>query len=181
MVESIDFFKLFEYWVEKHKSIYSYIHINGLMFEEILYKTMTDCAFHVDWTPGSHKPGGDMVSNNISISCKSGKLNKSGVLRISGSRTTSHKTIEDKLKFFKSTKPDIYMCMTICDDEYHLIKFDSKVIKYGSSKDWGEDDKKWYYDNGPIKFKIFKSMSDQLWMKIDLLALNIKPIMKIKV
>lgn len=112
-----------------------------------------------------------MTTEGIRISNKSGKL-KNNKLKISGSRLTKHKTIEDKIAFISQDHEDYIFCLAQEDNNYFLVVIDSSNFRY-QDKDWQETYGKsgnltgWKCEGNGIKATISRSMSDQLWLTLD--------------
>jgi hypothetical protein len=115
------------------------------------------------------------------ISCKTGaktyvKKLDSTFIKINGSRTTKHKTIEEKKKFFAIKKEDVYFCLARNKKEwefgqkkYYLSIF--KTLNHAKlewKETFGKNGKStgWSASSDEMKCKISKSMSDQLWTEV---------------
>jgi len=163
-----------------HKSIYSKVKIKAEMFEEILYKSLCKISNNVVWNYNSHMTGVDIVFEGVRISCKSGKITKNK-LKYSGSRTTTYKSIKDKVSFLSNNHEDIIVFLAEQNGMYHLYTIPSSFIIFGSPEEWKEDMKKWKRVDGYLSMSINKSMSDQLWVEIDLEKICANPIMSITI
>lgn len=156
------------------------------ILEELLVKSLHRAGMQTDWKPDfNHKVGKDLkvLSTGERISIKTGKITARKTradrdLTISGSRLTSHTTLEDKLKFISDKKEDSYMLLTLSPEStlinrcYELVIFDTKVLNY-STAPWlpkfGRDN---FTQTGfeaqtkAYSAKITHSMSDQLWTQL---------------
>ena len=107
------------------------------------------------WEGGGHSVGADVIAENdlrygifpknSRIQNKSGSINlKNQTIKWNGHRTTSHKTIEEKVDFISQNHYDFYVMLGRVKKEweqgkrvYHLIIFDSNKIDYSKLK-WEE-------------------------------------------
>jgi len=159
--------------------------ITGTIWEEILANSFSDIGYATTWKPdNSHKIGEDMRIvdfTNSRISCKSGvrKNNRSHNLgpcvEYSGSRTTSFKTLEEKLEHLSKNHYD-YQFMLSKNDKfdgtYKLIIIRSDMcnvtdLEWEPNKNGNPND---YVSKvgGPFKGVITGSMSGQLWVTVPL-------------
>lgn len=159
--------------------------ITGTIWEEILSKSFTEIGHSTTWKPdNSHKVGEDMriISlENSRISCKSGvithnRTHKLGeCVQFSSSRTTSFKTLEEKLQHLSKSHYDYHFMLSKkdkFDGTYKLliIKADNCNVgdlEWESNKNGKPDD---YVSKvgGPFKATITGSMSGQLWITLPL-------------
>ena len=145
------------------------------------------------WEGGGHSVGADVIAENdlrygifpkgSRIQNKSGSINlKNQTIKWNGHRTTSHKTIEEKVDFISQSHYDFYVMLGRVKKEwdqgkkvYHLIIFDSDKIDYSKLK-WEEKMSK---DNSkvtgwkgigelPYSADITISTSHQLWTTANL-------------
>ena len=96
--------------------------ITGTIWEELLAKSFTEIGYETTWKPdNSHKVGEDMriISlENSRISCKSGvitynRTHKLGeCVQFSSSRTTSFKTLEEKLDHLSKRHYDYHFMLS---------------------------------------------------------------------
>lgn len=147
-------------------------------WEENLSIALKQAGFGSDWQPDfNHVSGKDQTTDDgVRISNKSGTLYSDSV-KISGSRLTKHKTIEDKIAFLSDVKEDYIFCLSTDKNKtvnrgYHLIVIDSQKINY-HEQDWVEvhgADKMsgWSCKCEGFSADIKRTMSDQLWTKIKL-------------
>jgi len=147
----------------------------GEQWEETLHRSFEDIGYSTTWVPNrSHKIGEDMSLKNISktrISCKSGQLVKNKTLdkncvKFNGSRTTSYKTLEEKIRHLSKSHDDYYFMLSKTKPfnfRYKLLVFNSSICKV-DKLDWclSKSGKSWN-GNGAFIATIGKSMSDQLW------------------
>lgn len=159
--------------------------ITGTIWEELLSKSFNEIGYETTWKPdNSHKIGEDMriVSlENSRISCKSGvithnRTHKLGeCVQFSSSRTTSFKTLEEKLDHLSKRHCDYHFMLSKCD------KFDGTykllIIKANNCNvrdlEWepNKNGKPGDYVSrigGPFKATITGSMSGQLWVTLPL-------------
>lgn len=171
----------FKEYLNLHHQLYSG-QCKAELWEDITAKALRAAGFGSDWTPDyNHIVGLDQrTDTGVAISNKSGKLNKDNTsIKISGSRLTKHKTIEDKLNFLSNKPEDFIFCLSTNRKEwandlkkYYFIVIDAKKLDYHNHK--------WYptysrrgdvvtgYDciTENYSAKISNTMSDQLWTDI---------------
>ena len=164
-------------YISKHHELYS-TSVKAEQWEEILFKALTENNFSASWESGSHKVGEDIKTEEFGrISCKGGALKqtryKNESLSISGSRTTSYKTLDSKIMYLSSSHDDHYFCLAKYKKDinsgnycYKLIVFPSKLIK-PSNLEWKEKGKNFCAEGIGITQKIQTSMSGQLWTDLD--------------
>ena len=143
-------------------------------WEETLHNAFVDCGHNTTWKPDrSHKVGEDMRVGNIEnsrISCKSGQFIKprGGVdsVKFNGSRTTSQKSLQDKLDHLCGDHDDWYFLLAKnkpFDKTYKLLIFESSKCKVNKLT-WTENKSgKQFIGTGEFQASINKSMSSQLW------------------
>jgi hypothetical protein len=174
-----------------HHTLYRFP-VKAELWEDIFDQCINgDCS---DWIPGGHDVGTDVLceTTGTRYQNKGGEVNlKKGTITWSGHRTTSHRTINDKIKFISQKHCDEYVMLARNKKEwvngnkiYYLINFNSSLIDY-SKLNWSETYSKkgklsgWVGKNDklPYSAKISLSMSAQLWTEcsIDYLE-NIKKI-----
>jgi hypothetical protein len=174
-----------------HHTLYRFP-VKAELWEDIFDQCINgDCS---DWIPGGHDVGTDVLceTTGTRYQNKGGEVNlKKGTITWSGHRTTSHRTINDKIKFISQKHCDEYVMLARNKKEwvngnkiYYLISFNSSKIDYSKLK-WSETYSKtgkltgWVgvNDKLPYSAKISLSMSAQLWTEcsIDYLE-NIKKI-----
>lgn len=144
--------------------------LKGEFFEHQFYLSCIREKYTVtDYKFGSHKSGPDMIVNNNKISCKGGTLT-SNSYKFSGSRTTSSKTLEEKLKFVTTLEEDyiIGLISTVNDFsptiDYQLLLVDASKLKFNSLT-WEKFDNK-MTGTGAFKAEFIFTMSDQLWVEV---------------
>lgn len=171
--------------LKQHHDLYSG-RCKGEYWEENCATALKQSGFGSDWKPDfNHGVGTDQITDcGIRISNKSGKLtNKGDTLEISGSRLTSYKTLAEKLSFLSNKHEDYIFCLATDERDwkvnfrrYKFIVIDSSALDYQSAV-WTDmlGTKKTNHNqvvghscigNG-FTAKIQKSMSDQIWTKID--------------
>lgn len=142
------------------------------IFESIL------CNYQQKISPNNHMKGYDIKHLENKISIKSGTVNN-GLLTFSYSRTTEHKTLEDKINYLssfdnlivglasekiKNDNPNI-----ITKVRYHLYYFPADQIDLKNMK-WEEHENCYFGSNEETKtvVDIKKKMSDQPWITLPL-------------
>jgi hypothetical protein len=166
-------------------SLFKSCRLKAEYWEEVLFQALTESGYeNVNWEAHSHKIGEDLNIDNDRISCKSGKIVNKRFLRkkcleISSHRTTTYKTLEEKLDFLSVKLVDTYFCLVNPNPRdksnlsYHLYIFDAKIIDVNKLR-WTKVPSGWT-GVGYFMAKIVKKMSDQLWLSIPLELLP-KPI-----
>lgn len=169
----------------QHHSLYSG-KCKSENWEELCSKALILSGLGSDWKPNAnHNVGKDQMTNcGLRISNKSGKLNKENtILEISGSRLTSHKTLEEKLKFLSHKHEDFILCLASKDEDwnigkkiYYFIIIDSKNLNYEEAI-WEDMISTRSKNIGKItghkckgvgfSAKILNTMSHQIWTKIE--------------
>lgn len=159
--------------------------ITGTIWEELLSRSFNQIGYETTWKPdNSHKVGEDMriISlENSRISCKSGvithnRTHKLGeCVQFSSSRTTSFKTLEEKLDHLSKRHYDYHFMLSKSDKfdgTYKLLiinadKCNVRDLEWESNKNGKPDD---YVTKvgGPFKATITGSMSGQLWVTLPL-------------
>jgi hypothetical protein len=156
--------------------------ITGTIWEELLSHSFSEIGYETTWKPdNSHKVGEDMkiISLNDSrISCKSGviinnRTHKLGeCVHFSSSRTTSFKTLAEKLEHLSKSHYDYHFMLSKKDKMYKLLIIKADVcnvmnLDWESNKNGNPDD---YVSKvgGPFKATITGSMSGQLWVTLPL-------------
>ena len=172
--------KSLERQLKLHHKLYS-IRCKSELWEEISARALRETGYGSDWLPDfNHFIGTDQTTDDgINISNKSGLLNKNNTkMKISGSRTTKYKTIEEKLCFLENKSEDFIFCLAINPYEwkkgkriYYFIVIDAKKLDYHKQK-WNESYSKkgeltgWNCVSEYYNSKITISMSHQLWTDI---------------
>lgn len=165
--------------IKKHSELYPSLPLKAEQFESLFARVVQG-----QWNPNNHNTSEDMLTEVAGMkkpSLKSGII-RNGVLTISSHRTTKYKTLEDKIGFLESRTYDSYVCLSRPDEDkphkYNLIHFDKKIINY-RSLDWSNtynkkgDHSGWLGVDKGIKVKIVKSMSDQVWINLDMDKVNV--------
>lgn len=145
--------------------------VGGMIWEQIIKNSATDCNLDVIWNPESHKRGWDINIEGKKTSVKSG-LEKKNDFRFSGYRTTSHPLISDKIEMMEADKSmfDCYLYLSKNKNnnkvKYTLWTFLSNFCDFTKFQ-WDETDKYWTSNliDG-IYLQIKKKMSDQVWFFI---------------
>jgi hypothetical protein len=162
--------------LELHHSLYPDIALDSKMLESIFERSLFGDVKH---DTGSHSIGYDLIVSNKKISVKSGKYNTNkNHLTFSSHRTTTHNTIDEKVKFIDEHHFDYQYNFAkvgkwIKTKSYKLIVFKKEQLKVGDLK-FEENDSGWLGQNDNIKVGIRKTMSDQVWYTINLN--NVKPL-----
>ncbi len=190
--------------IEQHHKLYRFP-VKAELWEDIFDQVLN--GWDSSWDGGSHSTGADVVSegkDKTRYQNKSGDVNlNKGTIKWNGSRTTSKKTIEEKIDFISQPHYDKYVMLGRNKKDwkqdikrYYLLVFDASLIEYdklnwvesfgkdGKVNGWKGDvvaqmEKEWPSmtsdKNLPYKASISKSMSDQLWTECDINYLG-KPI-----
>lgn len=181
--------------IEKRIIVHHHLYrtpVKGVLWEEIFAQSVTATGGQSDWTPNnSHEAGKDQSIvigdlNNLRISNKSGTYTiSSNSLKISGSRTTTYPTLDEKIQYISDKKEDVYVCLATSslkkDNNYYLFWFDTNILDYGNQT-WIETIGKqgehsgWKCECDRYRAWINKSLSDQLWTHINLKECGIEPI-----
>lgn len=163
--------------------------LKGQVVERILSKALDKSGVNHTYVTGSHAPGADVfmpfVNNpngphDYGISVKSGVVTKKGLLKVTGSRTTNHKPLQDKLDHLHKTSPEAYFMLSNqwnSKRDYRMTLFPGQLLQYGDSSDWEEYEKSWRLIKPIgmlIKGYIGKNSSDQLSMLLDPSLSNFK-------
>lgn len=176
--------------IKEHHLLYD-LSVKGEYWEEILAKSIIAIGGITDWTAErTHTIGRDQIcswNDNINkrISNKSGVYTiSSNTLKINGSRSTTHQTLEEKINYFADKQEDVYFCLATStlkkDLNYYLFCFESSLLDYKNAK-WEEQytDEKligWKCSTDKFNAWIKRNMSDQLWTHLKLNAMNLTPI-----
>lgn len=155
--------------IKKHHELYDN-KVSSTLWEEILHKSFLKNNLKSDWNMNSHGAGTDVKCEDISISCKSGviKGKKIKKLNISSYRTTSLKTIQEKINYLDQKHEDIIFSLVHDSQKYKIFVFIQPKV---SSLVWTETKGQWKAvdrDSTWNEFKISKSMSDQFWMNLSI-------------
>lgn len=144
------------------------------MLEEVLSRTFfEDMGFNGEWKKGGHQPGIDIdVYNEDSYSVKSGK-ETANQIKISSSRTTSYKTLEEKINFYKEvedtfTKYFLFSKKETSNSLRYTIYIIPKEIISIDNIEWIEENNWQGKDkNNNYYFNIVESMSHQIWITLN--------------
>lgn len=117
--------------IKKHHSIYK-TPIDGIYFEELINNGLEHFGIETDWNPldKSHKQGVDVCGYSL----KTCRL-KSKKFSITSFRTTSQKTLDDKLKYIEEIGKEIdgyvvcvkEFCKKTNDLKYLIYQFDHGI------------------------------------------------------
>ena len=186
MVIGIDINKI-KTLIEQHHKIYRFP-VKAELWEDIFDQSLN--GWDSSWTGGGHSTGADVISengDNTGYQNKGGEINfNTNTIKWNGHRTTSHKTIEEKVDFISKPHYDKYVMLGRVKRDwdndikrYYLINFDSKLIQY-DKLNWveklgvrGKNKGKvvgWVGSNVnlPYTAEINISQSHQLWTTCDL-------------
>jgi|TARA_B100000287_G_scaffold365579_1_gene360345 hypothetical protein len=169
--------------IKQHHQLYRFP-VKAELWEDIFDQAIN--GKDSNWSGGGHSVGADVISegkDKTRYQNKSGDINfKKNTIKWNGHRTTSHKTIDDKLDFISQSHYDKYVMLGRNKKDwdngikrYWLLVFDSDVIDY-KALDWKQTYGKNEQVNGwsgssdelPYTAKIIKPCSDQLWTECDL-------------
>jgi len=154
--------------ISLHHQLYE-VKVSASLWEETLHRSFLDANLSSHWNKSGHQSGADVVANNVRFACKSGEImgKRDPKLSISSHRTTSYKTIEDKLKFLSENHEDVIASLVnTSEQEYSVLLFERPKLH---DLPWVETSAGWAATNEDgSSFTITKSMSDQLWMKLNL-------------
>tara|TARA_Y100000310_G_scaffold304573_1_gene343874 strand:+ start:631 stop:1212 length:582 start_codon:yes stop_codon:yes gene_type:complete len=167
----------------KHHKIYRFP-VKAELWEDIFDQSIN--GWNSSWSGGGHSVGADVISegsDKTKYQNKSGAINfNKNIIKWNGHRTTSHKTIDDKLDFISQPHYDKYVMLGRNKKDwdkgikrYWVIVFDADKIDYkalnwkttynksGKASGWsGTNDKL------PYSAKISKATSHQLWTECDI-------------
>jgi hypothetical protein len=169
--------------ISQHHELYRFP-VKAELWEDIFDQAIN--GKDSNWNGGGHSVGADVVSegkDKTRYQNKSGDINlNKNTIKWNGHRTTSHKTIEEKLDFISKPHYDKYVMLGRNKKDwdngikrYWLLVFNADIIDY-KALDWKET----YGKNGEVNgwsgsednlsytAKISKSMSDQLWTECDI-------------
>lgn len=169
----------------KHHSLYSG-KCKGEYWEENCANALITSGFGSNWQPDfNHGVGTDQTTMcGVNISNKSGKLSSDlNTLEISGSRLTSYPSLTEKLEFLKTKHEDYIFCLATNEKDwknkikrYYFVVVDSDDLDYHNAE-WKEMiGTKESTKNTVVGYqcigngytaRIQKSMSHQIWTKID--------------
>lgn len=164
--------------IKMHHQLYDNLTIKDKYWEYTLSNSFRDANFKCSWNQESHESGKDIIVENIlykRISCKSGivvyskRKKKITQIKISGFRTTSYKSIEDKLNYIDGNHEDVvfslssslfkshkkYILTVFLPPKFKNLSWIKKNNGYMSNK-----------VNG-VSAKILSQCSDQLWYQLD--------------
>ena len=175
--------------IEQHHKLYRFP-VKAELWEDIFDQSIN--GWDSNWDGGGHSTGADVVSegkDKTRYQNKSGDVNlNKGTIKWNGHRTTSKKTIQEKIDWISEPHYDKYVMLGRDKKDwkqgikrYYLMVFDASLVEY-DKLDWvesfGKDGKvngwKGNKDGLPYKASISKSMSDQLWTECDIDYLGTK-------
>jgi len=178
--------KLFEEKILQHHKLYPEIPIKAEYWECIA----KNCLGVKNWIPNNHNPNEDLVTEHVGLkkpSLKSGIICGSRMV-FSSHRMSKFDNITEMLDFLDSRTYDSYLFLARNEGE----NFQKYSICYMPSKLWKFSDLKWEHiigvrgkntgkqqgwkstsNDGKVSLKIQFSMSNQLWIDIDLSLITI--------
>lgn len=152
----------------KHHELYD-SKISSVLWEEILHKSFLKNNMNSKWSMYGHQSGTDIECDGKLISCKSGTIKGKKIkkLCISSYRTTSLKTIEEKLEFLDKCHEDVILSLVHDGTNYKIYAFTQPKV---SGLVWLETKGQWKAHDKTLwnEFRITKSMSDQFWMNLSI-------------
>ena len=169
--------------IEQHHKLYRFP-LKAELWEDIFDQSIN--GWNSEWYGGGHSSGADVISegkDKTRYQNKSGDVNlNKNTIKWNGHRTTSHKTIDDKVKFISKPHYDKYVMLGRNKKDwkkgikrYYLLIFDADLIKYDNlnwNESFGKDNTlngwKGNNDSLPYTALISKKMSDQLWTECDI-------------
>lgn len=150
--------------------------LKGETLEEVIHNSLLETGILSEWDCASHKQGADISIKNSNFSVKSGQFRgiANPELSISSHRTTTYKTIAEKISFFdgKGKNYGAYLVLARTEDKkaekriYQALLIEAEFVK-ASSFTWETTKSGWQttdYDKLDIRIKIQKKMSDQFWI-----------------
>ena len=168
----------------KHHELYSG-QCKAENWEENLCWALKQAGYGSDWKPDyNHGVGIDQTTDSgIGIGNKTGKVDRDRV-SISGSRLTTHKTLQEKLNFLAEKKENYIFCLGVKKKEwekgikrYYFIVIDNSKLNYHEQQ-WEETYgvrgsyknkvNGWKCSSEIFSAKIQKKLSDQLWTTVKL-------------
>ena len=174
--------------IKQHHDLYRFP-VKAELWEDIFDQAIN--GWNSNWDGGGHSTGADVVSDvdGTRFQNKSGDVNlNKNTIKWNGHRTTSKKTIQEKIDFISEPHYDTYVMLGRNKKDwkegikrYYLIIFDASLIEYDKLnwvESFGKDGKvngwKGSNENLPYKASIHKPMSDQLWTECDIDHLGTK-------
>lgn len=154
--------------ITKHHELYD-SKITSTLWEEILHKSFIKNSMNSTWNMYGHQSGSDVECDGTQISCKSGTIKGKKIkkLSISSYRTTSLKTIEEKISYLDKEHEDIIFSLVFDNEKYSIYTFVQPKV---GNLEWNETKGQWKAIDKEMwnEFKISKSMSDQFWMNLSI-------------
>lgn len=155
--------------INLHHELYD-TKVSSTFWEEIYSKSLAACGEENDWKPdNSHRKGLDVEKHDgFKISCKSGTIQgkKDPKLVVSSHRTTSYKTIEEKITFLSESHQDLIISLVETGEKkYKILIYESPNV---SNLDWYKTNSGWEAKDKIGVYKIQKKMSDQFWFEYKL-------------
>lgn len=149
-------------------------HIKEAQWENVLCQACVAANVPCEWNYGSHKPGGDVVIENIGYSCKTSKLSRT-TMSISSYRLTKVCKTGDKESFIneidnirKDFKYYAILARDHTGNKYTVYVIPGSYFLAGKLE-WKKDENdNWKGTGCNYTMKIVKSMSCQLWIDVPL-------------
>ena len=174
--------------IEMHHELYPAIPVKDVYWECILAESLK-CAFkEIKWISGSHAIGSDISVGETGISCKSGKQKiiymedePVDCLTFSSYRTTSYKTLNEKIEFLSEDHEDVFAFLN-CEErndvfQYTVYTLDADYLDYAELTwydTYNRNNKLVYKGIGKFLVEIRTTMSDQLWVMVPLEDLKLE-------
>tara|TARA_B100001093_G_C26835943_1_gene1018352 strand:- start:512 stop:1069 length:558 start_codon:yes stop_codon:yes gene_type:complete len=163
----------------KHHHLYKQIRCKAEYLEELLTMSLKSDNYEIEWKPASHDKKKDLIVNGENLSVKSGVLkpHKNEIL-ISGHRLTRFKHDFDKITDYLNSSTET-LCIYNPDERSENPKYSIALIKKEkfsglNRTEWLSNGKNFTQTNHfDVKFKIQKSMSDQVWWQVPTSQLEI--------
>lgn len=158
------------------------------IFEELRKKK--DIGLEYDWQPGSHRKGTDIVLCGTTVSVKSGKIKNRpalgcDVLKYSSYRTTSYKTLDEKVEFLTKMKAIVNLYLFISSVpvkdgfEYRVFSWNGKQLGYDNLALCG--DKNYRSEDKGVDIMITSATSDQEWVQVPVAYLTQHDAFRLKI
>lgn len=148
--------------------MFQFIPLKGEHLEEVLFHAIRDASPSsiIEWDPNSHTVGRDITVDLFRISVKSCSLPKKETTPIeySSFRTTSLKTIEEKVAYFDQSHYDTVVCLTRRESR-ESVHYSLREITHPfrfSEMEWSEDSVNFTGLHPKGKAVVRKSRSHQL-------------------
>jgi len=180
-----EFCENFEKNLYEYHKLFIDIPLTSVHLEQLIKQALTNIknTQNITHKIDSHSSGVDLIlkqnNDTFKISIKSGAYNsKKNLLNFSSYRTTTFKTINEKINFINQEHSDFQINLAKKDNwnktkQYRLFVFDSKQFLL-KNLNFKEDESGWFNKNEQFEIIIRKKLSDQVWYTINLN--NLKPL-----